>query len=222
MKMRAWLMVAALAFASTASAEIKKITPKGTGGFGSSTNLPASDGPEGRREGPKENRSFQKFINGSVSQARVPSSGVPTPAGLPVNTASPAFLALTHLDQRFADDGNQFSTEPPDQGLAIGGTACGGPCILVAVNSAIAAYTTSGQLIGAASMHQFFNLPSAITRPNGPFGPFLSDPRIYFDSQTSRWFVTILEIDQDPVTGDLLPHSNVLIAVSGSANPLAG
>jgi len=100
MKMGVWVMVAALALASTASAQNKKITPKGMGGFSSGTNLQTPDVPEGQKEGPKENRSFQKFINGSVSQARVPSSGVPTPAGLPVTAANPAFLALTHLDQR--------------------------------------------------------------------------------------------------------------------------
>ncbi len=222
MKTGVWVMVTALAFASTASAQNKKITPKGMGGFSSGTNLQTPDVPQGQKEGPKENRSFQKFINGSVSQARVPSSGVPTPAGLPVSAANPAFLALTHLDQRLADGGNQFNTEPPDQGFAIGGTnqCSGGPCILVGVNSAIAAYTTSGQLLGTASMNEFFGLPSAFNRTNGQFGPFLADPRIYFDTPTNRWFVTILEIDQDPVTGAFQPHSSVLIAVSSSANPL--
>jgi len=224
MKMRACLMLAALAFASTASAQVKKISPRGVGGFVSNANQPAADVPEGRKEGPEQNRSFQKFLNGSVSQARVPASGVPTPDGLPVSPASPAFLALTHLDQRFADNGNQFNLEPPDQGLAIGGTTqCnGGPCILAAVNTAIAAYDTSGTLLGTASLNQFFGLPSAFTRPAGPFGPFLTDPRIYFDWQTNRWFVTILDIDQDPATGAFLPHSSVLIGVSQGINPLGG
>src|SRR5689334_14602846 len=140
MKMSGLLMIAVLAFASPASAQVKKITPKGIGGFGSGAiqQIPEA---EGRKEGPDQNRSFQKFISGSVSLARVPASGVPTPDGLPVSTASPTFLALTHLDQVLQDNANQFSTEPPDQGLAIGGTSqcLGGPCVLVAVNSAIAA-----------------------------------------------------------------------------------
>lgn len=222
MKLRICLVVVALAFASAANAQTRKITPKGAGGFSSGSNQLTSDIPEGQREGPKENRSFQKFIDGSVSLARVPSAGVPKPAGLPVSTASPAFLALTHLDQRSADGGNQFNTEPPDQGLAIGGTdqCAGGPCVLVAVNSAVAAYSTSGQSIVTASLNEFFGQPPAFNRTTGQFGPFLTDPRIYFDSPTSRWFVTVLEIDQDPVTGAFKPHSSVLIAVSSSANPL--
>jgi len=220
MKRTVWLMVAALAFASTASAQVKKITPGGIGGFGSGGNLQGPE-PEGRREGPEQDISFQRFISGSVSLARVPSSHVPTPDGLPVSTASPAFLALTHLDQAFTDNGNQFSTEPPDQGLAVGGTTqcLGGPCVLIAVNSAIAVYTTSGLLLGSASMNQFFNLPSAINRTTGEFGPFLADPRIYFDSATNRWFVSILQIDLDPKTGAFGQHSALLVAVSLSTTP---
>ena len=224
MKATALMMIAALAFASSAQAQTKKLSPRGMGGFGSGTNAPADDAIEGRREGPEQNRSFQRFLNGSVSLARVPASHVPAPDGLPVSLANPAFLSLTHLDQRIADSGNQFSTEPPDQGLAIGGTTqcAGGPCIFAAVNSAVGVYATSGQLLATASMNQFFGLPSSFTRPNGPYGPFLADPRVYFDTQTNRWFVSILQIDENPVTGAFLPHSSALIAVSSGINPVGG
>ena len=77
-------------------------------------------------------------------------------------------------------------------------------------------------MLGTASLNQFFGVPSAFVRPAGPFGPFLTDPRIYFDWQTNRWFVTTLDIDQDPVTGAFLPHSTVLIGVSQGTNPLGG
>jgi hypothetical protein len=224
MRMQAVIMAAVLAVATTAHAQTKKITSRGVGGFGSGATTLPTETAEGRREGPDQNRSFQKFVSGSVSQSRVPAAHVPTPDGLPVTTASPAFLSLTHLDQVSTDNGNQFSTEPPDQGLAIGGTAqCGGgPCVVAAVNSAIGVYTTAGQLLGAASINQFFNLPSGFTRPNGPYGPFLADPRVYFDWQTSRWFVSILQIDQNPTTGAYLPHSSLLVAVSRNTSPFGG
>jgi len=224
MKFTPLIIVAALACASTAHAQSKKIIPRGTGGFGAGSSAPSTDSVEGRREGPEQDRSFQRFISGRVNQSRVPASGVPTPDGLPVSLANPAFLSLTHLDQRIADSGNQFSSEPPDQGLAIGGTTqcVGGPCILAAVNSAIAAYTTGGHLLASLSLNQFFNLPSTFVRPNGPYGPFLTDPKIYFDSSTNRWFVSILEIDQDPATGAFQPHSSVFIAVSRGASPFSG
>jgi hypothetical protein len=71
-------------------------------------------------------------------------------------------------------------------------------------------------------LHQFFGLPPAIVPPSGAFGSFLADPRIYFDWQTNRWFVTELRIDRDPTTGALRAPSGVLIAVSRTVNPLAG
>src|SRR5207302_2493413 len=52
------------------------------------------------------------------------------------------------------------------------------------------------------------------------FGPFLSDPKLYFDSATGRFFLSVVEIDVDSSTGNLLPHSAVLLAVSASGNPI--
>src|SRR5215212_8102382 len=49
------------------------------------------------------------------------------------------WVGLTHLDQRNARGGNQFSTEPPDQGLAVGNGF-----VLEAVNSALNVYDTNG------------------------------------------------------------------------------
>jgi len=224
MKATAVILTAALACAGTAHAQTRKITPRGTGGFGAGSSAPADEVEDRAQEGPEQNRSFQRFISGSVSRARVPAAGVPTPDDLPVSAANPAFLSLTHLDRRLADSAHQFNTEPPDQGLAIGGTTecAGGPCILAAVNSAIAGYSTGGQMLFIASMNQFFGLPSAFKPGTNPYGPFVSDPRIYFDAQTNRWFVSILEIDRNPATGALGPRSNVLVAVSRATNPLFG
>ena len=131
MKVTTLIIIAALACAGTAHAQqTKTITPRGTGGFGAGSSAPADDIEDRGQEGPEQNRSFQRFISGSVSRARVPAAGVPTPDDLPMSPANPAFLSLTHLDQRLADSAHQFNTEPPDQGLAIGGTTecAGGPC----------------------------------------------------------------------------------------------
>jgi hypothetical protein len=49
------------------------------------------------------------------------------------------FTGLTHLEQRNARNGNQFSTEPPDQGLAVGNGF-----VLEAINSALNVYNTDG------------------------------------------------------------------------------
>jgi len=48
MKVTAFVMIAALALASTAHAQTKKLNPRGTGGFGDGTTAAAQDSIEGR------------------------------------------------------------------------------------------------------------------------------------------------------------------------------
>ena len=50
-------------------------------------------------------------------------------------------------------------------------------------------------------------------------GPFLSDPRCYYDAQTARWFLTVLQIDVNPFTGAFGYRSSELIAVSQTSDP---
>jgi hypothetical protein len=62
-------------------------------------------------------------IPNSQSAAHVPATHVPRPESKQVVSTNPGFrgfLGLTHRDQRLADGGNQFSVEPPDQGLCVG------------------------------------------------------------------------------------------------------
>src|SRR5207245_2473574 len=119
-------------------------------------------------------------------------------------------------NQRLADNGNQFSLEPPDQALAVGNGF-----VLEAVNDALAVYDTSGTLLaGPTALNPFFGFASAIVRGNpNVFGPFITDPKAYFDAGTQRFFVTALELDVDSATGGFLPGSHVLIAVSQTPNP---
>jgi len=138
--------------------------------------------------------------------ATLASVSIPTPRGQAVVGPDPGFSGfrgLTHVDQRFAGTGvytnTQFSLEPPDEGLCVGNGF-----VVEAVNNALAVYGTSGtRLSGPTALNQFFRLAPEFVRPNGPFGAFLSDPKCYFDADTRRWFVTELEIDIDPVTGNL-------------------
>ena len=126
------------------------------------------------------------------------------------------FNGLTHADQRLASNGNQFSIEPPDQGLAVGNGY-----VVEAVNLAIRVRSTSGSvLVPAKGLNEFFNLAPAIVRSTPPvYGPFISDPKCYYDQDAKRWFVTVLEIDTNPATGDLLRKSAVMMAVSRTADP---
>jgi hypothetical protein len=156
-------------------------------------------------------------ISGTVKPSRVPADHVPAPASNAIVTPNSVngFNGISHLDQRVADNGNQFSLEPPDQGLAVGNGL-----VVEAVNNAIAVYDQAGnRLVGPMALNRFFGFPSEVVRSNpAVFGPFLSDPRIYFDKGTNTFFATELEIDTDPATGAFLTgaaaRSRFLIAVT--------
>jgi hypothetical protein len=188
------------AFASVAAAT------SDTGGLGPETHI-----------GPEVDARFERIAKGAISPSRVPADHVPTPADSTITgfRAGAGFDGLTHLDQRLASNGNQFNSEPPDQGLAVGNGY-----VLETVNTALRVRRTDGSTAAATvALNPFFGLPVAIDRTTGRFGPFTTDPRAYFDFDTQRWFVTLLEIDQDPVTGAFLGHSEVMLAVSTTANP---
>jgi len=150
--------------------------------------------------------------------------GLPTTAPHPANTTVTnsnahfsGFPGLTHTEQRLANNGNQFSLEPPDQGLC-----AGNGFVMEQVNDALAVYSTaSGHTISRFStISQFYNLAPDITRSNPPtFGPFVSDPKCYYDQATQRWFTSILRIDTDPNTGAFGTTSSVMFAVSQSSDP---
>jgi hypothetical protein len=175
--------------------------------------------------GPNEvQASAEKEVNRDVpnsqSNAHVPSSHVPTPSTLAVDSQTLATSArgLNHFDQRTADGGNQFSLEPPDQGICAGGGE-----VLEAVNDVFATYNTSAhKTSGTTSLTQFFTGQHQINRtdPAHPiYGPFLSDPKCYYDPGLGRFFMTVLEIDQNATTGDFGTHSSELLAVSKTSTP---
>src|SRR5207249_1068058 len=76
------------------------------------------------------------------------------------------------------------------------------------------------QFTPAISLSSFYGLPPTINRSTGVFGPFISDPKCYFDPDTQRWFHTVLVITQNPKTGAFMRPAYVYIAVSTSSEAL--
>jgi hypothetical protein len=166
-------------------------------------------------------------VSGNNSPARLPATRVPKPAGNSIVLASFfGFGGLTQFDQAISPTGNpngfNFQLEPPDQGLTVGNGF-----VVETVNNAIAVFKTNGVPQLYESMSLFFGLaPGVVVDPitgQETFGPFLSDPRAYFDAFTGRFFVTELEINVDPTTGNLAMGSNagssIFIAVSQTNDP---
>ena len=112
----------------------------------------------------------------TVSQRGTKGNGAnPTLAG--------SFDGLNFFDQRFANGGNQFSVEPPDQGLCVGNGK-----VVEVVNDVYQVFDTSGHpLINPVDLNTLFGYAPAITRsgPNaGQEGPDVFDPSCLFDQQT--------------------------------------
>jgi hypothetical protein len=132
---------------------------------------------------------------------------------------------LDHADQRLAAGGNQFSLEPPDQGLCVGGQSPNGaefgPEVVESVNDALTFYdASSSQFTPPISLSEFYGLAPTIDRTTGRFGPFVTDPKCYFDAATQRWFHTVAVLSQNPRTGAIQAPSFVYFAVSTSAEAL--
>jgi hypothetical protein len=144
------------------------------------------------------------------------------PASFVVGFQAPGFHGfngLSHVEQRTANNGNQFSLEPPDQGLC-----AGNGFVVETVNDVIEVYNTHGlPLVGVEDMNTFFGFAAAVDRTVTPriFGPFLSDPRCFYDHQTQRWFVTELAQDNGNNVGATGRNYN-LIAVSLTSDPTQG
>jgi hypothetical protein len=125
------------------------------------------------------------------------------------------FTGLTHLEQRTARNGNQFSTEPPDQGLAVGNGF-----VLEGVNSALNVYDTNGiqLLVRPLALSEFFGLPPGINRTTGFNGVFPGDVSCLFDPETQRWFV-VAWAQLNTATGVPIQQSRLYLAVSETSDP---
>jgi hypothetical protein len=127
-----------------------------------------------------------------------------------------SFDGLNHRQQRLANGGNQFSVEPPDQGLCVGNGF-----VMEAVNDVLNVYDTAGNsLLGVVDLNSFFGYIPAINRSTGAFGPSVTDPSCYFDRATQRWFLVILTLDRFGTTRFITGTNHLDIAVSQTPSPL--
>ena len=131
------------------------------------------------------------------------------------------FEGLNLHDQRFANGGNQFSVEPPDQALC-----AGNGFIVEAVNDVFRAYHTDGSAAtGVIDLNTFYNYPPALVRSGphaGERGPSITDPVCLFDASSQRFFLVVLTLDHVGLTASLTGTNHLDIAVSNTSNPTGG
>jgi hypothetical protein len=162
--------------------------------------------------------------NGSIfnrSQSQSASHGASTNSGKKAKSnpgLNLSFDGLNHRQQRLANNGNQFSLEPPDQGLCAGNGIA-----MEVINDVLQVYSTSGTPLlnggAAVDLNTFYGYPAAINRTTGVRGPFVTDPSCYFDQPTQRWFQDALTLEVNPKTGAFLGPNHLDIAVSKTSNP---
>ena len=94
------------------------------------------------------------------------------------------FQGLNLHDQRFANGGNQFSVEPPDQAFC-----AGNGFVVEAVNDVLQRVPHDGsprQRRRAVDLNTFYGYPAAIVRSGphaGERGPSITDPVCLFDQR---------------------------------------
>jgi hypothetical protein len=199
----------------------RQITSAGTSSFASAPDG-TTDPAWPEFAGATDNNPGPAPYNGSIfnrSQSQNASHGASTNSGKKAKSnpeLNLSFDGLNHRQQRLANGGNQFSVEPPDQGLC-----AGNGFVMETVNDVLRVFDTAGNpLIGVTDLNTFYGYPPAIKRsPPRVFGPFVTDPSCYFDQPTQRWFHVVLTLEVNPSTGAFLGPNHLDIAVSKTSNP---
>jgi hypothetical protein len=127
-------------------------------------------------------------------------TGPPNVPGLSVSGAGQSAFTFQGLSVVDSANVNGYDVEPPDQMLCVGNGM-----VLEGVNVAFAVYSERGQLMaGPAAANAFFGVDPALN---------VSDPRCLYDRATNRWFVTVIEYNND------LSDNHLKLAVSQTGDP---
>ncbi|HUY28161.1 MAG TPA: hypothetical protein VMV27_12145 [Candidatus Binataceae bacterium] len=125
-------------------------------------------------------------------------AGTQTLAAVEPSVAGGIGVSFSGIDEGKSD----CDCEPPDTQVAAGPNA-----VVEAVNTAMNVFDKSGNLLLAKSLSSFY----------GVGADFLSDPRIRYDTQSGRWFISILSLDDSTVSGS---HNSYLnLAISETSDP---
>jgi hypothetical protein len=103
-----------------------------------------------------------------------------------------------NLSQQVSDYGADQEVQPPDTQVAAGPSQ-----VVEAVNSTMSVWSKTGTLQGNIDLNVFFNVPSGFS---------FTDPRVFYDDQSGRWFLSGLSFDSSF-------DSQTYLAVSATSNP---
>lgn len=201
--------------------------PPGTKGpdFLLGTTGPDADAVKRQPADAQVNRSHSRRPDPRRVRAAATAGTLPVPVvqSTPVNGTKPgltkSFRGLNLYEERYvANNGNQFTLEPPDQGMCVGNGY-----VLETVNDVLRVFDTAGHAKSAPiDLNSFYGYPAAIDRTTGVVGPQPTDPSCLYDSVNHRWIHIALTLESDPVTGAPTLDNHLDIAVSKTSSPLGG
>jgi hypothetical protein len=236
------VVVAALAVwpASGAMAGSRQVPLSGTGSAQTGGFTPSGAGDVIQVEFPTgDNEAGPDPYNGTISFS-TGAGGGPSVSAANKAKSNPTFNfgfeGLNHYQQRYSRGGNQFSVEPPDQGMCVGNGY-----VVEAVNDVLNVYSaatgasvlpdnTATNIVGgfprnvdhAVDLNSFYGYPPAVNRTTGIRGQFVTDPSCIYDAQTQRFFVVVLTLETVPTTGAFTHVNHLDLAVSKTNDPTGG
>jgi hypothetical protein len=128
----------------------------------------------------------------------------PSPMTSPAQAAPPftgSGIPLMDVDRQETLYPTDQAMQPPDTQLAAGPAA-----LVEADNSTLSVWSKTGALGTTADLNAFFSVPLGYT---------FSDPRIFYDAASSRWFLSGMSFNT-------VGAGETYLAVSATADPAAG
>src|SRR3954471_14944038 len=237
------VLTASAGTATGASAAGTLVPKVGTGGPQTGAFTPW-DGTGGDEFAEQEDEDSPDAYSGNIVDRSLSSGGaavgVSTTTGKKAKS-NPKFVSgfegLNLFQQRYARGGNQFTVEPPDQGMC-----AGNGYVIEAVNDVLNVYDTAGHsalpdntstnivsgfarnVNHAVDLNSFYGYAPAVNRSvaNGQpnhFGQFVTDPSCLYDAATQRFFVVVLTLETNSTTGGFTAVNHLDLAVSQTSNP---
>jgi hypothetical protein len=214
--------------AGTGAPQTGDFTPSGAG------DVTQDEFPTGEEEdeGPDP-------YGGTISFSSGPGGGPTVNSGKKAKsnpTFNFGFEGLNHYQQRYSRGGNQFSVEPPDQGMC-----AGNGYVVEAVNDVFNVYSqatgasvlpdnTATNIVAgfprnvnhAVDLNSFYGYAPAVNRTTGIRAQFVTDPTCIYDAQTQRFFLVVLTLEVVPTSGAFTTVNHLDLAVSQTSNPTGG
>jgi hypothetical protein len=228
-----------VAVLATSGGVTRSISLAGTGGPRTGAATPGDPVTDVEFAGAADNEEGADAYTGDIFNRTIASKHGGTTVTVPSATKAKSnpifktgFEGLNHYQQRYSNHGNQFTVEPPDQALCVGNGY-----VVEAVNDVLNVFSSSGQSVlpdntagnivagfprdvnHAVDLNTFYGYAAAINRATGARGPGITDPTCIYDAATQRFFLVVLTLETNPVTGAYTTINHLDLAVSATSNP---